>query len=285
MTDDDEQSETSRGLLAADAEPTMPSRLRSWALAPFIAIAGLANFILCDYPVHFIARRKVYTQVADARRTFESEMERLSPMGTALGAETARKYFDSEVQRRRGIEDKARSNLLGIAVACSVMFGGVKLLVDFSGEVAGPWAIASLILLVYGVLCFLAAGACAVEALDVREVFVVGPEREISPESEWLAQYILWCMEQNERSNVVRTNAIGVSNRLIRNGVASLGALIVMIAGLLYSSGAGAVASLLTAEATLPGPASRPDCRQAEQPRLSNVDSGVPPADSVLPAP
>jgi hypothetical protein len=95
----------------------------------------------------------------------------------------------------------------------------------------GWWGISALALLVLGVVYLLYGGLSALDALQIARVFGPSAADESGVCEAVRKVKLLWCLHQNERTSLLRTNAVFVSHRSVRNGIVSLAALILLVGG------------------------------------------------------
>ena len=134
--------------------------------------------------------------------------------------------LEEELARRIVIEDKAKTNVLGITLAFSAMFAGVALISSnstVSESCVDGWIWVLLALLFIGVLFLLAGGALALSALRIAEIHTWTLEDEVENTSdETRAVRILWYVELNREGTRTKTNQVDASYSCIRNGVMAL---------------------------------------------------------------
>ena len=136
------------------------------------------------------------------------------------------RHLEEELARRQVIEDKAKTNVLGITLAFSAMFAGVALISSnstVSGSCVDWWVWVLLVLLFFGVLFLLAGGALALSALRIAKIYTWTLEDEAEHTvSETRAVRILWYVALNREGTRLKTNQIDASYSCIRNGVMAL---------------------------------------------------------------
>ena len=143
-----------------------------------------------------------------------------------LPANVLMQHLEEELTRRKVVEDKAKTNVLGITLAFSAMFAGVALISSnstVSGSCADWWVWVLLVLLFIGVLFLLAGGALALSALRIAKTYTWTPEDEVEHSAaEARAVRILWYLELNREGTRLKTNQVDASYSCIRNGVLAL---------------------------------------------------------------
>ena len=136
------------------------------------------------------------------------------------------RHLEEELARRRAIEEKAKTNVLGITLAFSAMFAGVALVTSNSNvsEPSIAWHVwALLVLLFVGGLFLLAGGALALSALRIAKTHTWTLEDEVeNTADEARAARALWYVELNQDGTRLKTNLVDASYSCIRNGVIAL---------------------------------------------------------------
>jgi hypothetical protein len=181
------------------------------------------------------ANKKVRRKIADVTPEFYSDDDQLQHSLDAL--QNAR---EATVDRLRRIEDKATSTVIGVGIAVAIIgsasafLGGDSPLADSS---AGARA-AVATLLVAAIFYLLLSGYMALRAYAVGEVY--GPTlRDTHPlVSEDRAKLMaLYCIEQNHRVGTLRANYLSASFACLRNGLALLATLgLVLVVTAYWSS-------------------------------------------------
>lgn len=135
-------------------------------------------------------------------------------------------HLEQELARRMVIEEKARTNVLGITLAFSAMVAGVALLSSGSTlrescEDWPDWVL--LVPLLIGVSFLLVGGALALDVLRVAKIYTWSLEEEATySDPQTRAARILWSIELNQRTTLLKTNKTEASYACIRNGVVVL---------------------------------------------------------------
>ena len=148
-------------------------------------------------------------------------------------ASIPRRLGPFEADRRKSVDDKAKTNLVGITIGFTVLFAslGVVGKQEPNGVIGGQWRIIAFALLTIGVVYLVYGGLKALDALQIARIYSPSPEDESGVCERLRKGNLLWCLEQNKRMSLLRTNAVSVSYRSIRNGVLSLAVLLVLLAG------------------------------------------------------
>ena len=141
--------------------------------------------------------------------------------------------LEQELNRRMVIEEKARTNVLGITLAFSVMFAGVAFL--SSGPILREWCQdwAGWILLgpaFVGVSFLLVGGALALDVVRIAKIYMWSLEDETKYiDAKSRAAIFLWYIDLNQYTTLLKTNKTEASYVCIRNGVA-----VIAIAAIAY---------------------------------------------------
>ncbi len=196
--------------------------------------------ILADAIVALVAERVVGKRAGTIEGSLEDEGVPNSDPRLTVRSEVILAHYDAERDRLRQIDDKAKSNLLGVTVAFSVVFAGFGVL---TGQGTRPLFVGSLGLLCHlflgaGVLSLILGGAFAIRALEIRRIGTFDIEDQLladrSKRRIWLA-----CIDLNRCTGTVRANSVHVSNRCIRNGIISLSVFVLLILSLSMSGARG----------------------------------------------
>ena len=138
------------------------------------------------------------------------------------------RHLEEELARRKVIEEKAKTNVLGITLAFSAMLAGVALISSNStvSEPSIDWQVWSLLALLFiGGLFLLAGGALALSALRIAKTYTWTLEDEVeNTADETRAMKTLWYVELNQDGTRLKSNLVDASYRCIRNGVIALAA-------------------------------------------------------------
>ncbi len=169
-------------------------------------------------------------------------LEKIDPVATygndgrsQLSEDILMRHLEQELSRRTVVEEKAKTNVLGITLAFSAMFAGAALISSRSAvcDFGIDWlAWVLLALLLIGVLFLLAGGALALSALRIAKNHTWTLEDEVENiTDETRAVRLLWYLELNQEGTRLKTNQVDASYSCIRNGVIALA-----IAALFFAS-------------------------------------------------
>ena len=143
-----------------------------------------------------------------------------------LSNEILIQYLEQELTRREAVEEKAKTNVLGITLAFSAIFAGVALISSNSIRIEfniGWLHWMTLSSLLVGGIFLLLGGTLALSALRIAKIYAWTLEDEvIEATAEARAAKVIWYVELNQETTRLKTNQIAASYSCIRNGVAAL---------------------------------------------------------------
>ena len=199
---------------------------------------GLRHLLLA-IPAYFRAKRRLSEEIEDAEHSYEEQCQELAQFAQQLDGHAIQRHQESAAQRLRSIEDKARSNLLGITIGIAVLFSGFNLAAGGGSATLVPeWVRAPLLFLFTVAVCYLlTGGVMALKALRLMPVVLPSFREEASVNKHMRAVQAIWALEQNERTALMRTNALSVSFDGMRNGVFCLAFAVVLLAVAVMLSG------------------------------------------------
>lgn len=138
--------------------------------------------------------------------------------------------YDREIkQLMSAVEDKVKSNLLGISVAFSIIFAGMGVLTGEPSRTmfAGFCGFLCRLLLAIGVVYLLCSGLLAIKVLGLRKVYLLSPEGALELKSMRHRKCLLLAnIDLNRKIHEMLTAFLEVSNRCIRNGILCMGILV-----------------------------------------------------------
>jgi len=145
-----------------------------------------------------------------------------------------------EQGRRQVIEDKAKTNILGITLAFTVILATVAFVPRITevGKDIPDWgAWAFLALQLYGILSLLAGGFLALKTLRVARYYMwtLQDERNYVTREDMNAE-VSWYLQNNQLVSLLKTNFLDASYSCIRNGVAALALSAILMLTLLVIS-------------------------------------------------
>ncbi|MBX9600026.1 MAG: hypothetical protein K2X35_03440 [Bryobacteraceae bacterium] len=218
---------------------TLIARVRSSAerlLTRLVALVG--HHVLVDAIDLSRAGRRIRAEILSSRESFDSELQAKRAITHRLSIDDLRRHISAESDRRRSVDDKAKANLTAITVGFAVLLGSVNFLgrPDLQATIGPLGAKLAWALLVLGVGYLVFGGLKAIEALEIEQSFSLSPQDEADNDEEARKAMMLWSLEQNQRVTLLRTNAVSVSHKSIRNGVVCLALLTALVAGRSLSS-------------------------------------------------
>jgi hypothetical protein len=208
----------------------IPAQLGCWRrCASRFAVGQL----LAEGPSLRRAKRAILQQIAEATKMYAQEIDRLRPIADGVTDDDLRRYMSFEAERRKSIDEKAKANLVAITIGFTVLLASLNFIGknELKAPLGGWWATLSFLLLISGVVYLIYGGLKALDALQIAQVYSPSGGDESGVSEAVRKVNLLWCLQQNEKTSLLRTNAVSVSYRSIRNGVFSLALLILVMAG------------------------------------------------------
>ena len=194
-------------------------------------LAWLSRHLLLDIPAYFKAKAHLSKRIEDSRRSYADECQELGQFVPRLEDDVIRRHQESAAKRLASIEHKARANLLGITIGVAVLFSGFNLVAAEGSITIGPgwFRISILILFAFAVCYLLAGGLMALRALRLMPLFTPSLREEATASQHMRAVQAVWALKQNERTALIRTNALSVSFDGLRNGVILLAVVVLSL--------------------------------------------------------
>ena len=136
------------------------------------------------------------------------------------------RHLQEEQGRRQIIEDKAKTNILGITLAFTVILATVAFAPRITdvGKDNPDWVIwVFMAMQLYGILFLIAGGGLALNALRVARnyIWTLQDERDNATKEARNAE-ISWYLQNNQEVSRLKSNLLDASYSCIRNGVAAL---------------------------------------------------------------
>lgn len=206
--------------------------LRTFVARLFTYLRRVIDILLAEWPSSRRASILITRDLNRARESFDEELVRLTSIADGLDMDDVRRYTAAEAERRKGVDDKAKSNLMAITLGITVLLGGLNSVgrTELRSTTTGPWGAISLLLLIGGVAYLMFAGLMALVALRIAETATPSPADESGVSEVKRKAQLLWCLEQNQRITLKRTNSVSVSQQFMVNGIVCLAVLVVVIA-------------------------------------------------------
>jgi len=193
------------------------------------------NFLLVSYPAALSAEKKIRLNIEKIKKSKSDKDSKIEKLSIDLFKSYQNKcYEDKSV-----IEAKAKSNLLGVTLAFSVIFASFGLMTSESARsfFNGIQALIIFIPILAGVFYLLLGGIAALKALQIRKWYDLSLKEEINiddslSKKKKMKKYI----EINNLTNLMRTNYTTVSQKSIRNGILFLALFVFLMALLLITN-------------------------------------------------
>ena len=150
-----------------------------------------------------------------------------SPTGYPLfDLDVLLRHLKDEQGRRQIIEDKAKTNILGITLAFTVILATVAFAPRISAigkDNPDGFIWAFMALQLYGIIFLIVGGWLALTALRVAKnyIWTLEDERDNTTAEARNAE-IAWYLQINQQVSVLKSNLLDASYACIRNGVAAL---------------------------------------------------------------
>ena len=145
---------------------------------------------------------------------------------SALSQNVLMRHLEEEFSRQLVIEEKAKTNVLGITLAFGAMFAGAAFISSSSavGEMGAEWLNwVFLGLFFIGVLFLLIGGVLALSSLRIARIYTWTSEDEVNNITDKdRAVRVLWYMDLNQETTRLKVNKVYASYSCIRNGVIAL---------------------------------------------------------------
>jgi hypothetical protein len=171
-----------------------------------------------------------------ALQTRELPFETESDADLAMTLTELEVYCESEDERRKAIDDKAKSSLTIITLSVTIILAGFGFMKD-GASIAGTWVITPLILsLIYFVLSAITSvvaltpTAFFVDSLDDRIKLDAGKYKIIKVEPDVRIPAIYNRIRLNQLALMIRSNYVSATWTGIRNGIILLAAAYMMAA-------------------------------------------------------
>ena len=164
--------------------------------------------------------RKVWDQI------YSHQKSDPFPRYPLLELDALLRHLKEEQGRRQIIEDKAKTNILGITLAFTVILATVAFvprITEVGKDIPswGTWMFLALQL--YGILSLLIGGVLALKTLRVAQYYMwtLQDERNYVTEEDKNAE-VSWYLRYNQLVSLLKSNFLDASYSCIRNGVIAL---------------------------------------------------------------
>lgn len=194
--------------------------------------------VLLGLPAELQAFKVIHRQIDEKAKQFAEGADDTRELAAASDLRTARRYYEAENERRTAIEEKAKTNFQSITLAFSIIFAALTFLRSDAMRhgLTGAWEAATLVLTLVGVMFLIVGGLEALRAIQVGKVYRPTHEDEARDSEFEFLQRLIVAAQQNQLLTTLRTNALDVSYKAIRNGTLTLAALIALLAVRLFAT-------------------------------------------------
>lgn len=147
-----------------------------------------------------------------------------------LGIETLKEQYDETDRIKNKLEDKAKTNIIGITIAITLTMGASGILSAVSEKFQQPlfaWIV--FVLLVVSVAYLLTAGLLVIQTLIAENEIAVVSLKNIADGGKALRDDYDKCIGLNRTRNVIRNNYIYTSYECIRNALICLFAILILV--------------------------------------------------------
>ncbi|MDU3602674.1 MAG: hypothetical protein E7F91_00580 [Veillonella sp.] len=136
-----------------------------------------------------------------------------------ISTEVLKELYEQTFNIKNKLEDKAKSNIIGITISVSLIVGSIKLI---SFLPAGVGRVSIAVLLVIGVSYMILSGWLAIYMLiEENETYII-KITSLGEGETVLREDYSQCIEQNQSKNLIRNNYLFASYACIRNSLISL---------------------------------------------------------------
>ena len=140
-----------------------------------------------------------------------------------IDVDSIQKIYDSEISRKSILEDKAKTNVIGITIAITLIMGAYGLCNNVYAKITEPFLkFIVFALFVAAALYMILAGIISIRTI-VDENIVFMPENNgIGLSEENLREELDICIGKNRIQNIIRNNNIYTSYQYIKNALICL---------------------------------------------------------------
>lgn len=146
------------------------------------------------------------------------------------------KHLTKNLTIRKVVEDKAKSNLIGITLSISVLFTGFGFILKNETFMVNFVLLKYIIigLLLLSVLYLLLSGWSALKCLIVEKLYDLSIDEEFNlSEREKLVRYLSY-VKMNNYVYIIKTNFLSVSQKALQYGIVLLGFVIILNSFVLF---------------------------------------------------
>ena len=150
----------------------------------------------------------------------------VAPEHPLFDLDTLLRHLQQEQARRQIIEDKAKTNILGITLAFTVILASVAFAPRIAelGKNSADWLIWTFLASqLCGIFFLIVGGGLALSTLRVAKnyIWTLQDERD-NPTDEARNAEISWYLQNNQSVSTLKANLLDASYTCIRNGVVAL---------------------------------------------------------------
>ena len=137
-----------------------------------------------------------------------------------ISTEKLKELYDNTLKTKDKLEDKAKTNIIGITISVSLIIGASGLLSAINIKFGNSFiALCAIIFLIAGVTYMILAGLLVIHVLiGENETYNVNLSSIVNGE-ELLRDDYDKCIAQNQRKNIIRNNYVFTSYACIRNSL------------------------------------------------------------------
>ena len=148
-----------------------------------------------------------------------------------ISIENLKEMYDNTFKTKEKLEDKAKTNIIGITISVSLVIGASGLLSSINTKFENSFiALLAIVLLIVSVAYMIFAGLLVIHVLiGENETYKVNLS-SIANGRDLLRDDYDKCIAQNQRKNTIRNNYVFTSYACIRNALACLFVLLLFIA-------------------------------------------------------
>lgn len=147
-----------------------------------------------------------------------------------LSIDSLKEQYADTLKVKDKLEDKAKTNILGVTVSITLIMGASGILSKISEKFAHPalsWI--SFSLFIISVAYMLIAGILAIKVLISENEISVISLKNIAEAGDSLRDDYDICIAQNRRKNTIRNNYVYTSYECIRNALICLFAILILV--------------------------------------------------------
>jgi hypothetical protein len=147
-----------------------------------------------------------------------------------ISIDTLKEQYDNTFKTKDKLEDKAKTNIIGITISISLIIGATGILSSISEKFENSFVSwVAILLLIASVTYMIVAGLLAIRVLiNENETYVVKLSSIASGQETLRNDYDV-CIAQNQKKNTIRNNYVFTSYACIRNALVCLFVILIFI--------------------------------------------------------